>query len=371
MGRAHAQALKDLAVLRRVCTPRGLYHYNDDDRHGRSPEQLVAECIRRGASFPPDLITAINDAELAVPSKLHRDAFLSLLEFLFKDKEQFVKQNAGVGCRIPKPDPRAYERRCKTAAEKGKPTPKKPAPESLQYQLSSNSNLDHGAFSYLREWYDKALARLQAGKGSQDDEDYVPICRRFLSWYKACKTVFGKVGFIITQLHFVFYFEGGGMTLHRDGRLTHKRSRRAIFAAPPRPPVSGAKRKRPSRAVTRKRLTFFVGQPVVPRERGKKGRYDDAMNTHGALCFGKADGAVLMTGKGAGGVELIPAGHVDMSGDWAKAGYEQHEWPAVYLYHVPWIKKAPFKGAPAGAASYVVSGYSIADGDESSDSDSD
>ena len=75
--------------------------------------------------------------------------------------------------------------------------------------------------------------------------------------------------------------------------------------------------------------------------------------------------------RGAGGVELIPAGHVDMSGDWAKAGYEQHEWPAVYLYHVPWIKKAPFKGAPAGAASYVVSGYSIADGDESSDSDSD
>ena len=122
-------------------------------------------------------------------------------------------------------------------------------------------------------------------------------------------------------------------------------------------------------AVTRKRLTFFVGQPVVPRERGKKGRYDDAMNTHGALCFGKADGAVLMTGKGAGGVELIPAGHVDMSGDWAKAGYAQHEWPAVYLYHVPWIKKAPFKGAPAGAASYVVSGYSIADGDESSDSE--
>ena len=116
MGRAHAQALKDLAVLRRVCTPRGLYHYNDDDRHGRSPEQLVAECIRRGASFPPDLITAINDAELAVPSKLHRDAFLSLLEFLFKDKEQFAPQNAGVGCRIPKPDPRAYERRCKTAA---------------------------------------------------------------------------------------------------------------------------------------------------------------------------------------------------------------------------------------------------------------
>ena len=139
MGRVREQALKDLAVLRRVCTPRGLYHYNDDDRHGRSPEQLVAECIRRGASFPPDLITAINDAELAVPSKLHRDAFLSLLEFLFKDKEQFAPQNAGVGCRIPKPDPRAYERRCKTAAEKGKPTPKKPAPESRSRRRRASS----------------------------------------------------------------------------------------------------------------------------------------------------------------------------------------------------------------------------------------
>ena len=44
-----------------------------------------------------------------------------------------------------------------------------------------------------------------------------------------------------------------------------------------------------------------------------------------------------------------------MSGAWAAAGYDEADFPPIYLYHEPWCRG----GAPADAASYVFSGYTI------------
>ena len=87
----------------------------------------------------------------------------------------------------------------------------------------------------------------------------------------------------------------------------------------------------------------------------KKGRYDDQWDRSGAFCMGKVGGAVLMKAVGAGGCELLPAGVADLSGAWAAAGYDEADFPPIYLYHEPWCRG----GAPADAASYVFSGYTI------------
>ena len=51
----------------------------------------------------------------------------------------------------------------------------------------------------------------------------------------------------------------------------------------------------------------------------------------------------------------LPAGVADLSGAWAAAGYDEADFPPIYLYHEPWCRG----GAPADAASYVFSGYTI------------
>ena len=52
--------------------------------------------------------------------------------------------------------------------------------------------------------------------------------------------------------------------------------------------------------------------------------------------------------------QLAAAG-ADLSGAWAAAGYDEADFPPIYLYHEPWCRG----GAPADAASYVFSGYTI------------
>ena len=355
MGRARAQAINDLKVLQRVLTPRGSGRsYADKDRFNRTACEVLEACCDQGASFPRGLITPIEGEEWAVPEGLDSRQFKRFLEFLLADKDEYKETKTGIGGRLLRPDPRKYAARVKKAQENNEPIPKEPAPTSIQIQLSSNKDLDRGAFDYLRAWVEAATARVRSGKFSAEDKEYGRIGSRFLRWWEERKVAFENIDILITQLHFVFYFPGGSLTLHRDARLHEECSRRAIFPAPmpPRPPGS---RKRKRRAATRERLTFYVSQPKPPKDRDAPHWRDGQFNNKGALCLGKADGAILMTGKGAGGVELIPKGHVDMSGDWA--GYPRDQWPAVYIYHEPWNKKAPFNGAPEGAASYVFSGF--------------
>jgi hypothetical protein len=355
MGRARAQAVKDLQVLQRECTERGFGKgYWDRDRHGRSACEVLQACCDRGASFDRGLLTPLNEAEWAVPEGLHSAEFKRFLEFLFANNKKYAEKRQGVGARLLRLDPKKFAKRLEKARNEGKPKPKEPARSSIQFQLSSNKDLDGGAFDFLRSWVEAATERVRSRNSSADDVEYGAIGSRFLRWWEDRRVAFENINILITQLHFVFYFPGGSLSLHRDARLHEECSRRAIFPAPPPPPAPGSK-KRKRRATTRPRLTFYVSQPKPPKTRGAPTFYDGQFNNNGALCLGKVDGAILMTGKGAGGVELIPAGHVDMSGDWAKIPRE--EWPAVFIYHEPWNKKAPFKGAPAGAASYVFSGF--------------
>ena len=160
--------------------------------------------------------------------------------------------------------------------------------------------------------------------------EYVPARER-----RYCKTLFYKRRFIQeviealtaknqkpTQLHDVFYGVRGKTSCHRDQRLTSPTTWRIIFCAPDPP---GCPR-------TAKRLTFYLAQEAPPSGNWSRGSF----TPHGAYCLGEMKTDVFMTGRGAGGVEVIPAGVVDLSGKWKD--YPSSKWPPVYIFHEPFTK---------------------------------
>ena len=185
MGRARAQAINDLKVLRRVLTPRGFGNtYTDKDRFNRTACEVLDACCDQGASFPRGLITPIEGEEWVVPEGLDSRQFKRFLEFLLADKDEYKETKTGIGGRLLRPDPRKYAARVKKAQENNEPIPKEPAPTSIQIQLSSNKDLDRGAFDYLRAWVEAATARVRSGKFSAEDKEYGRIGSRFLRWWE-------------------------------------------------------------------------------------------------------------------------------------------------------------------------------------------
>ena len=352
------EAKKIVEAIQQQCTRRGKGRwYKDDDARGRPPREVLA-ALRRVSGvkkLDPELITNIDDAAFDVPQGLNRKEFKACLEYLFAGKQRFAEKNAGRGCVLVRPNPKNHANAVAEAKRDGTPIPEKPALKYTMFQLSSNEKMDGGAFAYLRAFVKrmktKALKKLRM---SVDERKHARTASRFLGWYEKCAAAFRKRRILITQLHFVFYEEGSSLDVHRDQRLDELVSRRAIFPAPW--PES---RKR-TRAATKPRLTFYLAQAKPARNKSvpppkKKGRYDDQWDRSGAFCMGKVGGAVLMKAVGAGGCELLPAGVADLSGAWAAAGYDEADFPPIYLYHEPWCRG----GAPADAASYVFSGYTI------------
>ena len=304
-------------ALEEECASRGVgRHYTHEDPRGRDTTQILAAIRAKSPWWPEDFeIRGLTDAEFPPPPPaLDHETFFSVLKHVVSDVPNCWFERGGESHR------------------------------NYQVTLSSDHRADGGGYYKLLKWTRDIFAdgNDPTAKITSTDWSRALTVRAFGKWLKAVFAALREAGKQTCQWHGVFYEEGGKTTCHRDKRLTEASTWRIIFVAPDPP----------GRAATPKWLTFYLGQDDPPQEDGRPGGF----NRHGAYCLGQMKSSVFMTARGAGGVEIIPAGVVDLSGKWKAKGYKPEDYPPVYMYHEPFTKT----GAPAKAASYVFSGKALA-----------
>ena len=309
--RAPAKYRDFMNTVHDVCVLRNLGDgYNDRDPQGRSTETIL-ETLRRVSPWFPDrlVIKELDSSFPRPPPECDHDAVYAALEYLLSGQRwtKSWKQRGGV-----------YH-------------------TNWQVTLSSDLRCDGGAWDHLQAWLSETYRLIRSGRD-------VPTYEK-----KYCETLYYKRRFIqkviealaaknqkATQIHDVFYGVRGKTSCHRDQRLTSPAAWRIIFCAPSPPGCPP----------TPKRLTFYLAQEAPPSKNWSRGFF----TPHGAYCLGEMKTDVFMTGRGAGGVEVIPAGVVDLSGKWKD--FPSSKWPPVYIFHEPFTKG----GAEQKAGSYVFSG---------------
>ena len=301
------KAIEEECALRKIGS--GFVH---EDPRGRDTTQILAAIRAKSPWWPEDFeIRGLTDAEFPPPPPaLDHETFFSVLKHVVSDVPNCWFERGGESHR------------------------------NYQVTLSSDHRADGGGYYKLLKWTRDIFAdgNDPTAKITSTDWSRALTVRAFGKWLKAVFAALREAGKQTCQWHGVFYEEGGKTTCHRDKRLTEASTWRIIFVAPDPP----------GRAATPKWLTFYLGQDDPPQEDGRPGGF----NRHGAYCLGQMKSSVL----GAGGVEIIPAGVVDLSGKWKAKGYKPEDYPPVYMYHEPFTKT----GAPAKAASYVFSGKALA-----------
>eukprot|EP00629_Pelagomonadales_sp_RCC1024_P001040 CAMPEP_0119263560 /NCGR_PEP_ID=MMETSP1329-20130426/2926_1 /TAXON_ID=114041 /ORGANISM="Genus nov. species nov., Strain RCC1024" /LENGTH=289 /DNA_ID=CAMNT_0007263271 /DNA_START=72 /DNA_END=938 /DNA_ORIENTATION=- len=252
--------------------------YHSTDRYGRTPEAVTAALRERGAHIDADIITQLDETH-DVPDNLDAVTLYNLFENV-ADDPKYAPQGGGVFGR-------------EVHVTDGEVT-------HVTYQLGA-PEYDRGLlddFNARRKEFNK---RYEADRESLEDDQkaWRKVANRFWRYYGAEKQRLSGLGIETTHMHMVVYFKAGAIKCHTDGRMDDPRARRAIFLVRPSADVSASREKR---------LSFFLG--MKKRQAGRS-MFAPGLDVDTAYCFGQAGGNVLMTGRGSGGVAVIPAGGVE------------------------------------------------------------
>ena len=312
-----------LDALPEVTDPRGLFDYLTGDPRERQTPEILAELATYCASVPTDAVVQLPD-QFFVPESLSAETVLIFLENLnAENPEKYQPRGNGVGGRS-------------TGTNDGKLT-------HIIYQLG-HKRVDGGLLDDIKEMRRAGKKALRDGKVLTNSAfRKFLVANAILRWMKEIQTEFAKDGISGAYWHFVFYLNVGSASIdvHLDGRLKDELARRAIMVAP-----SAA-----MHSDDEERLAFYLAQEMPQKASSGKKPIHVNIDRRGARCLGTLGGSVMMTGAGAGGVPVIPAGVVDLSGNWGGAANA----PAVYLWHVPY-PRGKERGYRGMRGSYVFSG---------------
>lgn len=333
-----------IASFKKLTHPRGKgKKAKTSDPDGRSTAAILAELVADGALIQPSAVAQLPN-DFNPPESVSAERVLALLEHFAKGKEKYAIKG-GIGARDVKS--------VKPQATSGRRGAREKVVTHIIYQLG-RPDLDGGLLNALKDMRRSLLALLEKGKQlSPKSLERLIVANSLLKFMKHTAGRFKRERATKGNYwHLVFYVNPAkpSIGVHTDSRLKSALSQRAIFLAP----SMGLDLENNDE----ERLSFYVAQqaPYYDKKTGAgpmlHPRQDWAsIDIDGARTLGAMGGNVLMTGVGAGGVEVIPPGIVDLSGNWGGAANA----PAVYLWHLPYAQG--YKHGYGGMrASYVFSG---------------
>ena len=335
--------------IRQITYPRGVDDFKTADPDGRSTAAILAELVADGALIQPSAVTQLPN-DFNPPESVSAERVFELLEHFAKDKDKYLMKK-GIGAREVK----SKKTQAKGGTKKKKSANTEKVVTHIIYQLG-RPDLDGGLLNALKDMRRSLLALLENGKRLSDKAlDRLIVANSLLKFMKHTAGRFKKEHATKGNYwHLVFYVNPAkaSMSVHTDSRLKSALSQRAIFLAP----SLGVDLENNDE----ERLSFYVAQQAPYFAVGDKKKTNPMLNPRqdhagldirGARTLGAMGGNVLMTGVGAGGVEIIPPGIVDLSGNWGGAANA----PAVYLWHLPYAQGYKY-GYGGMRASYVFSG---------------